>query len=236
VTVTEISEICIKSLTPNDTTLENVDQTFLLCNGFNFNDLQLLKTQIEQSLKNMDLYLIYSDGETMDVMFSSLYFPEQYTSYGKKLNINNNEENIFFEAYSQKVFDWYVNNNTNQTDAMSQLTTIYPEVKQFYDTNIHEKLIEMIQNYKNTTQLIDKNNYLNFSSSTFLFSIDKTYVFDSNENNITLSEDISESFYLLPIPVSFDYSSPNKYKLLNTEKTNFYVIITEKTITVIIIY
>lgn len=212
------SDICAKSNA-------NGGSSLMVCSAFNFNDVQLYRSQVQSSLNNRKIFILYSDGYKLNVVFSSDYFPQEYTSYGQKLGVNNNEENDFFEASAQSIFDKYMTNNT-QSDATYKLKSIYQEMESYYKENIFNKLIKMINAYNIISQQITQENYLEVDSDSYYFNIPQTYDFFTNNNSIYLSKELNEDYYLLPITVNFNYN--DDFKLTVTQKTNFYYLLTEK--------
>ena len=226
------SDICIKS--KNHYIVNDIDTpSVLLCIGFNFNDVELYKSQISDTLgANKKIFILYSDGVDITAMFSSDYYPQEYVSYGQKLNINNNTENNFFEIYNQKTFDSYLMNNATNTDystKLQYLSSIYNDVYSYYNSTIFPSLTKMINSYTNSYNMnmnfdINITNYKTFNESQYYFNISSDYYYLDTNQSITFSNSIEEDFYLLPIPVSFDYV--NNYNLTFSKKTSFYMLYT----------
>jgi hypothetical protein len=230
------SDVCIKS--KESTTANNINVPVLLtCLGFNYNDINLFREQVNNGLQDSKLLIVYSDGDEPSIMFNSYLNQNEYKSYGNELGFNSHAENNFFEGYVQDIFDDYLDQTTAKKDIdevtqQAEIKARYSEIQSYYNTWILPKIITMIKNYQdNSTYLnINQTNYLTCCPpEQYYFNLTDSYIFKYNEggeNTITLSTDINQFFYLLPIPESYEYI--NDYKITGSKKNKFYLIFIQK--------
>jgi hypothetical protein len=218
------SDICIKSLSKSQVIQYGKALPDLMtCIGFNFNDVQIYRNQIENSLgANKRVFIVYYAENEINVLFNSEYNPPNYVSWGKYFNINNNDENNFFEAYIQDSMITAISDVQSSNDTLKK---VYPEMKDFYEKNISGKLINMIKNYQNPNlnySNINITNYRDFNESAYYFTLNQAYEYSNSSSNLFLSSGIYQNFYLFPVPVSFDYTG--NYLLKVSQNSNFYII------------
>lgn len=218
------SDICIKSLSKSKINQNGKSLPDLMtCIGFNFNDVQIYRNQIENTLgANKRVFIVYYAENEINVLFNSEFYPSNYVSWGKYFNLNNNEENNFFESYIQNTM---LRATKDQKTSNDTLRNVYPEIKDFYESNISNKLINMIQNYQNpylNFSKINITNYRDFDEKEYYFSINQAFEFDNSSSSLYLSSKIYQNFYLFPIPISFDYTG--NYLLKVSQNSKFYII------------
>ena len=226
------NEICIKGKDYEESSTKSLPKK-VLCTAFNFNDVQIFKEQLSQTLgKNRKIIIVYPDF-TVDpenpqllVVFTSEKYPEEYFSLGRFLSLNDNKEIDLMEIYYTTLFEKFRNSENSEKE---NIKPIYEEVQNFFNKNIKSKLTSMINNYyKTDIKSINKSNYKKYNDTDYLFTLTESYAYNEISRSMVISNEKTENIYLFPIPISYDYI--DDYKLVEKEDIDFFLIYVDEQI------